>query len=56
MAMHTVNNLAEGYGCGVKVTKSFDEIITPKSTEKRTAEEIINNIASKLNGAHNEFI
>lgn len=55
MAMHIVNNIAEISG-GVTVTKSYSEIIEIPPEEKRTAEEIINSIASRLNGVHNELI
>lgn len=48
-SMHTVNNLAEAYG-GIKITKSFNEIIKQKPEEERTADEIITEFKQRLNG------
>lgn len=40
-------NTAKIRGGGEYMTKSFDEIINPKPTDNRTAEEIINDITKK---------
>lgn len=50
--MHIVNNTANING-GVSITKSYAEIIEIPPEEKRTADEIINSIASRLNGVTN---
>lgn len=52
MSRYMVNNVA-GIGGGVSVNKSFSDIIDIPPEEKRTAEEIINSIASRLNGVTN---
>ena len=55
MARYTVNNIAEYFG-GTVVKKIYSDIIDVKPEEKRTAEQIIYSIASRLNGVHNEPI
>lgn len=55
MSRYVVNNIA-GIGGGVSVNKSYSDIIDIPPEEKRTAEEIINSISSRLNGVHNEPI
>lgn len=52
----TINNNLVEYIGGVKFVKSYDEIITVQPEEKRTADEIIQDITSRLNGTHNELI
>lgn len=52
MSRYMVNNVA-GIGGGVSVNKSYSDIIDIPPEEKRTAEEIINSIASRLNGVTN---
>lgn len=52
MSRYVVNNVA-GIGGGVSVNKSYSDIIDIPPEEKRTAEEIINSIASRLNGVTN---
>jgi len=54
--MHTVNNLAEVYGVGTQITRSFSEIIDQKPEEERTAEEIKQYFITRLNGVKNESI
>lgn len=56
MSMHTVNNLAEAYGGGIRITKSFYELLKPEPEEKRTADEIISQFKQRLNGVKNESI
>lgn len=46
--MATANNLAEYYG-GISMSKSYIDIITPQPEEKRTPEQIINNMKEKVN-------
>jgi len=55
MSRYTVNNIAECFG-GVIVNKSYSDIIDITPEEKRTAEQIIESISSRLNGVHNELI
>ena len=52
MSMYIVNNVS-CIGGGVSINKSYSEIIDISPEEKRTAEEIIENIASRLNGVTN---
>ena len=52
MSRYAVNNIA-GIGGGVSINKSFSDVIDIPPEEKRTAEEIINSIASRLNGVTN---
>lgn len=47
-SMHMVNNMADAYGGGYKINKTFAELIDPVLEEKRTAEEIISNIKEGL--------
>ena len=55
MARYTVNNIAEYFG-GTVVKKTYSDIIDVKPEEKRTAEQIIYSISSRLNGVQNEPI
>lgn len=50
--MYINNSLADYIG-GNKLMKSYGEIITAQPEEKRTADEIIYSITSRLNGTTN---
>ena len=50
------NNLVDYIGGGTKFVKSYNDIITVQPEEQRTAEEVIDNIVSRLNGTQNELI
>ena len=54
--MNINNNLVDYIGGGVKLIKSYSEIISPQPQDTRTADEVINGIVSRLNGTQNEFI
>ena len=50
----TINNNLADYIGGDKFVKSYSDLITIHPEEKRTADEIIDSITSRLNGTHNE--
>ena len=55
MSFYAVNNISS-IGGGIEVKKKFFEILERKPKDSRTAEEIINDIKSKLNGENNESV
>lgn len=55
MSYYIVNNIGKSFG-GVEVKKRFSELLENKPEEKRTPEEIINNIREKLKGVNDESI
>ena len=54
--MYINNNLVDYVGGGCRITASYGDIIEPQPKETRTADEIISNITSRLNGTQNELI